>query len=487
MPSQRSPIVAPASVANSPQSFLTGRPALYLGARYALGVLISLGNMFVLTWLIGPHTYGVFITAITLTSVLASLVRSGLDTYLVRCEKTPALSDYDTASTAILIFSGFAMLAGSALIPLLTRWFHSSEFVPAYLVTMLTIPVAGVAGPVTAKLERALAFRAVAQIELTGQTLALLTGLTLALLGRGIWSPVAGQLVWQLFSLLAAFRAARHVPRLRFERGPLRQMLAFGVGVTASQRTWQLRVLVNPLIVGHFAGPEGVAFVGLAIRIAESLGFLRAAAARLAIASLSRIQHDAELLRASLASALRGQLLFLGPLLALFAISSPLAIHRFLGDRWLPVQFIYPPVALAVLVNSIFNLQASALFVVGRQWLVWRAFTLHILLLSAAALFLVPRAGLVGYGIADVVACGAYPWLQAATRKSVGPMPRTLWVWIGALAAPLLVPYAKGFWRLVPCAIALLIAACAVITERKNNRVQNALPAPKLKQVLIGA
>jgi hypothetical protein len=108
-------------------------------------------------------------------------------------------------------------------------------------------------------------------------------------------------------------------------------------------------------------------------------------------------------------------------------------------------------------------------------------------LLSAAALFLVPRAGLVGYGIADVVACGAYPWLQAATRKSVGPMPRTLWVWIGALAAPLLVPYAKGFWRLVPCAIALLIAACAVITERKNNRVQNALPAPKLKQVLIGA
>ena len=80
MPSQRSPIVAPASVANSPQSFLTGRPALYLGARYALGVLISLSNMFVLTWLIGPHTYGVFITAITLTSVLASLVRSGLDT-----------------------------------------------------------------------------------------------------------------------------------------------------------------------------------------------------------------------------------------------------------------------------------------------------------------------------------------------------------------------------------------------------------------------
>jgi PST family polysaccharide transporter len=139
-----------------------------------------------------------------------------------------------------------------------------------------------------------------------------------------------------------------------------------------------------------------------------------------------------------------------------------------------------------VLVNSIFNLQASALFVVGRQWLVWRTFTIHVALLSAGALLLVPRAGLVGYGIADIVACGAYPWLQVATRQSVGPMPRTHWMWIAAFAAPLLVPYAKGLWRLVPFAIALLIAACAVISECKNKRAK-ALPPPKLKQVLIGA
>jgi PST family polysaccharide transporter len=485
MPAQ--PSVAADRKTRLPQSFLTGRAGLYLGARYGLGVVISLGNMFVLTWLIGPHTYGVFITVITLTSVLASLVRSGLDTYLVRCEKPPTRRDYDTASTAILIFSVLAMLAGSALIPLLIRWFHSREFVPAYLVTMLTIPIAGVAGPVTAKLERSLAFRAVAQIELTGQSVALLTGLTLALLGQGIWSPVAGQLVWQTFSLLAAFRAARYVPRFRLELAPLRRMLAFGVGVTASQRTWQLRALVNPLIVGRFAGPEGIAFVGLAIRIAESLGFLRAAASRLALASLSRVQNDADLLRNSLASALRGQLLILGPLLAFFAIASPLAIHRFLGDRWLPVQFIYPPVAFAVLVNSIFNLQASALFVVGRQWLVLRAFAIHVALLGAGAMFLVPRAGLIGYGIADVVACAAYPWLQIATSKAIGPMPRSHWMWIGAFAAPLLVPYIKGFWRSVPCAVALLIAACAVWAERKAHRDKNVVPVAKLKQVLIGA
>ena len=343
------------------QSFLTGRGGLYLGARYGLGVLISLGNMFVLTWLLGPHVYGLFVTAIALTSVLANLVRSGLDTYLVRCERIPDRRDYDTASTAILSFSILAMAGGMAVVPLLTRWFHSAEFVPAFLVTMLTIPIVGLAGPVTGKLERALNFQTVAKIELTGQSLALVTGLTLALLRKGIWAPVAGQLVWQVFGLLAAFRAARYFPRLVLDRSRLGEMLAFGVGYTASQRTWQLRALVNPLIVGRFVGAEGVAFVGLAIRIAEGLGFLRTAASRLAVASLARLRHDSDLLRASLQKALRGQVIILGPLLDAFAIASPFVIHRVLGERWHPVLRIYPLIALAVLVNSIYNLQSAAL------------------------------------------------------------------------------------------------------------------------------
>ena len=60
-------------------------------------------------------------------------------------------------------------------------------------------------------------------------------------------------------------------------------MLTFGIGIT-SQRTWQLRTLINPLLVARFAGAEAVAFVALAIRIAEALGTLRLAAGRMAIA-----------------------------------------------------------------------------------------------------------------------------------------------------------------------------------------------------------
>src|SRR5262245_52028165 len=163
---QNVPSLEETQVSDKVVSFLAGRGGLYLSARYAVGVLISVANMFVLTWLIGPHNYGLFVTAISITSVLASLVRSGMDTCVVRCEHTSVREEYDTAWTAIAAFSSCAMVIGAAVLPLLTWWLHSDEFVVAYLVTLLTVPLAGLAGPATAKLERALEFRAVATIEL---------------------------------------------------------------------------------------------------------------------------------------------------------------------------------------------------------------------------------------------------------------------------------------------------------------------------------
>lgn len=453
-------------------SLLSGRAGFYLSGRYAVGVLISVCNMFVLTWLIGPHNYGLFVTAIGLTSVLANLVRSGLDTYLVCCEHTPTAGEYDAAWTAIAIFSACALLFGASIVPLLTIWLHSREFVGAYLVTLLTVPLAGLAGPVTAKLERALEFRTVATIELAGQSLALVTGLSLALVGLGLWAPVAGQIVWQVFILIAGLCASGYTPHFRIDRKRLRQMLAFGVGYTASQRTWQLRALVNPLIVGRFVGAEGVAFVGLAIRIAEGLGFVRTASARLAIAGLARVQHNTERLRTALREALRSQVLVLGPLLAIFAMLSPFLVGNLISARWLPALHIYPLVALAVLINSIYNLQAAALFVVGRQWIVLAAYALHVLLLAVSAFLLVPRLGLLGYGFADLVACFAYPVLQFGAAPSVGNLSRVLWIWAGAFGVLLAVPIVKGAWGILPVLAFFPLVALARRTEQRDSRSQ---------------
>ena len=453
--------------------------AIYLGLRYGIGILVGFVNMFALTWWIGPHAYGLFITAIGLSSFLANLTRAGADTYLVRRELAPEIRLYHVASTLILGCSLLLTVTGMAAIPLLVAWYRSSEFVMPYVVTLITVPLAGLAGPPIAKLERELNFRSAAGIELSGQVLALLVSVTLAWRRCGVWAPVAGLIAWQLWVAIAACRAARLMPRLAFDRHEVRAMLSFGLGYTLSQRAWQLRSLVNPLVVGRLAGPEGVAFVALAVRIAESLGFVRVAAGRLAVAGLSRLRDEPHRLRAALQSALELQVVVLGPLLCLFAIAGPYLVPKLFGVRWTPSLQVYPWIAAAVLINSVFNLQSSALFVLGQQWAVLRAYSAHVALFAAGTLLLVKRFGISGYGWADLLACAAYFLLHRRLAGYVQLSYSRLAGWCLAFGTSLFAMMFAGRWAWSLWAPLTLLILRELRSLRHRRRFDGAAREPQ--------
>ncbi|HEY7617688.1 MAG TPA: oligosaccharide flippase family protein, partial [Terriglobales bacterium] len=382
--------------------------------------------------------YGIFVTTVSFTGFLASLSRLGIDAYLVRCEPAPDRKQYNLAFTLILATSTLLGVGGISLTPLLRYWYADGALVTPYLVLLLSVPLNGLAGPPTAKLERELKFRAVAGIEFGSQLAAFAVSISLAWRGAGVWAPVAGMFVWQFLALVVACRAARLRPRLVLFTGAPKRMLAFGFGFSASMRIWQLRSLVNPVLVGHFSGVEGVAFVAIAIRIVESLSFVRTAAGRLALATLARLQQDRQRFQNALESAMRCQLLALGPLLCGFALCGPWLVHRFMGDRWMPALHVYPFIAAGVLVNSLFSLQASALFVGGHYWPVAKAYASHVGLLAAGTFLLVPQAGLTGYGWAELFACGGYTFIHSKMSKVVSISYRRLIPWLAVFLLPLL-------------------------------------------------
>ncbi len=425
---------------DSPLTSATVRGGMYLAGRYGLGVIVSLGNMLVMTWWIGPHAYGLFVTAIGLVAFLSTVARGGVDTYLVRSETAPDEYMYNTAATLILGVSIMLGLAATAVTPLLVRWYGSREFLSPYLVLLLTIPVTALTGVPMAKLERELNFRSIAGIELAGQSLGLMVAVVLAWARTGVWAPVGGLIAWQTFTLFAAVASAALIPRLQWNSDQARRMLSFGIGMTASLRTWQLRTLVNPLLVGRFAGAEAVAFVALALRIAESLGTFRLAAGRMAIAALARLQDRRDEFRKMLERALYLQVITLGPLLCAFALLGPFVLRHVIGMRWMPSLTVYPFIAAGVLVNSVYNLQASALFVVGRQWAVMRSYSVHVALLGGGTLFLLPRFGIAGYGWAELLACCAYFLIHAGLARTIGISYRKLVPWVVACIVFLFLP-----------------------------------------------
>ena len=425
------------------------RGGFYLILRLMVGMVISIGGVLLLTRFLGPANYGLYAGALAVVMFLSSLAKFDVNVYLVRREGTPEEEVYHQAFSFLLL-SGLGVAAlGLLATPLLELWLGDPAFLPPLQVMLLSMPITALYAPAQARLEQALDFRKIAFIELVGQALLYALALPLAYRGFGVWAPVSGYLLWQTWTLVSGYVLARYRPRWYWRRALLREMLGYSSGYAASTRILSLRRLVNPLIVGRFLGAEAVGYVALAIRLVEVMSFVKDASWRLSIVALAKVQRDLTSLRRALEEAMGLQGLAMGPVLAGFALVAPWIVPRVFGDQWDPVLSVYPFIALGYLVNTVFSMHSSVLYVLRRNGAVMAFNAAYVALFVAAALVLVPRFELRGYGLAEVVALLSYVVIHLFVARTFDFSYARAWPWLLAFAPPLFVPLVGLPWGLL--------------------------------------
>lgn len=414
-------------------------------------MVVGVAGVLILTRVIGPHDYGVFASAMGVHLYLSSLSQWGVGVYLIRGndeQDSPAV--YDQAFTLLLVLGIAAALIGNLLLPVAARWVTIPDFHRVAAVMFLVLPLQLTNQVPLARLERRLDYRRVAVTELSGQLTYYSVAIPLALAGGRFWSPVAGWWAQQLVVGLQLHLGSDLRLRPYWSRALVRRMLGYGLGYSASMWVWQLRGLVNPLIVGRYAGAESVGYVALAIRLTEYLCFVKTAVSRISMSALARLQTEPSKLRQALTEGMTLQQVVLGPLLLIFALVGPVVIARVFGPRWSGVMAVYPFIAIAYLANALFTLHSSVLYVRRHNWRVAGFHLAHICLFATAALLFVPRYGVRGYGMAELFAIPGYLVLHDIVRRDIGaPDYRSAVVWFLSTVGPLL------FVRHVP-ALALM-------------------------------
>jgi O-antigen/teichoic acid export membrane protein len=150
------------------------------------------------------------------------------------------------------------------------------------------------------------------------------------------------------------------------------------------------------------------------------LSFTKAVAYRLSVAVLAKVQHDPVKLLGAATDGMRLQTLALGPVLIGFSWFGGFLLTLAFGKRWDPVVVVYPYLALSYLTNAQFNIHASILYVLHRNWAVSWFHIVHIVLFAGAAWIFVDRYGIVGYGYAEMAALLSYPVIHRSVRQAVG-------------------------------------------------------------------
>ena len=392
----------------------------FLAFRQGIGIALSLVGVLLVTRVIGPRQYGLYAVGAGIVNFLCTLGTWGLDVCLLRKTDTPDKKEFHQVFTLLLCISSLFLAGLVVLSPLIARFVKMSGVAPVITFLAVAIPLKLLALPAIVKLDRDLNLKQVAINEVTGQISTYAVAIPLAFAGAVSWAPASGFVTQQLVLAGLSFWSAGYLPSLHWETRLIRQMLKYGLGYSSSTWVWQLRSLVNPLIVGRYAGAQAVAYVAVSIRIVKGLSFANSVTWRIAMPALAKMGGDPIRLRKSVSEGMRLQALAAGFPLAAFALVAPFVIPLGFGHNWVPALGVFPFVALSYLSNAMFNLHSSVLYLLGKNFQVTLFHIVHVILFAGGALLLVPRLGFSGYGWAEVVALPSYIVIHAFLSQQVG-------------------------------------------------------------------
>jgi O-antigen/teichoic acid export membrane protein len=434
--------------------------ARYLILREAVGIVVRLGGVLVLTRIIGPAEYGLFASAWLTVQFCAVLATYGSDMFLIRRPGEVETAWYHQTFSFLLLSGVLLAAVGIVGAGALTDLVDDPRLIAPLQVLLLSIPINILWVPAKAILERRFDYRRLTICELGADTVQYAVAIPLALGGLGLWAAVIGFLVRQAFMLVSSYWLARYRPRWRWDRAMARELLAYGGGISGSTMLTRARDLVLAFVIGRYLGAAAVGIAVLATRLVEAAAFVNRVADRVSLVALARLQAEPLRLRAAVEKGTLLKVFAAAPVLVALSGLSAYVLPVLLGPEWVAIGSFVPFVALNSLVSALFSTQSATLMALGRRWTIFLTNAVALAIYVAGALLLVPLIGLPGLPLAGTISLIA-PWVRnLELRRSHGVRYGRAVPWFVA-ALPLLFVALIPWWgvalSVLPTVLLLLL------------------------------
>lgn len=411
--------------------------SIVLTVRQIIGSILSLVSVLVVARTLGPEQYGIATTAIGIFYFFKWSARVGLDTYLVRYpgdlqdKPEQVLSFYNTVG---VVFCALLYLAA----PASGLWTGEPEVTQVFrwLVPMIWLDAVG--GVANALLQRELRFDVVGLIDVVSQIAGSALTIVIVLIHRNYWGLVWGTVLQFLIVAVMSHYYHRINWRWTWRWKALKPALAYGITFFCSNWIFSFKSLTVPLFVTRFAGIEAAGVANIAIRFIQQLSLARVVIRSMSISVMAKLIGDPALTRKTVSRGMAYQALLMGGICAVFSSCSFWLVPKLFGEEWLLSAKIFPLVALAAVIGSVFDLHAAALNALGRNMPVIQLNFAYVSLLWLGSWLLIPPFQVWGYGFAELVAIVSHILIHAAFTKVFG-----------------ILNYRSAFWLILACIPAL--------------------------------
>jgi teichuronic acid exporter len=308
--------------------------SLERGGRQGVMLLIQL----VLARLLTPEQFGLIVVPITITTLAQVLVDGGFGSALVQKKD---LTEADKCSVFYFnILVGLILTTGLILAaPWIAAFYGRPLLTPLVQWASLTVLFRSFGVVHLQLLTKQMDFKSQVKATIASVLMGGTTGITLALLGFGVWALVAQTLVIALVNTIGLWVVDSWRPTWLFQWSALRSMLGFGS-----------RVFATSLMTCLFANIYMLLF-GKLFEVGKTLGYYTQAR-RLQLAPTSIIGHIVQRVSFPLFASIQDDLVKIRhimrrsisllcltnlPMVLFLAASGQVLVTVLIGEKWIPI------------------------------------------------------------------------------------------------------------------------------------------------------
>jgi teichuronic acid exporter len=384
-----------------------GRKAL-LGSVFlilrqgSMNMINFLGNL-ILARILMPGDFGIYSIVLFVLTFLTLVGDGGLAAALIR--KPGDVSDKDLSSVftfqqmlmaalSLLFLTATFLLKGVVKNPDVLILFRVS-IISYFLVAFRIVPVL--------ILERNLLFGKIALLEVLETLSFQATAVVLALLGKGVWALIIGLLVKNAVTLLVLVFISPWKIKYSLDFNKIKHILPFGLSFQGVNFVNLIKDSFVPMWIGTVLGTASVGLITWAGTIVNYPLVAANIVSRVLFPMFAQLQGDKKRLSAAIELVLRASVLFVFGLSAvIWALALPLTKILY-TDKWLPALVLFNFFIPISLISTIVGPLIAANNAVGRASYNFKFSIAWAVLLWLSALILVPKFGIMGFGIANLI------------------------------------------------------------------------------------
>lgn len=337
--------------------------------------IVSFLSVTVLARLLTPRDYGLMGIVMLVIGFGMAYSDSGISAALIHFQ-TISKEQLSTLYWFCVGVGGILYAAIFLVSPLLSLAFQEPEIVPLIQITGISFLIFSFGHQFQTLLQKEMAFRSLALIEILTSTISNLITILLAMLGFGVMALVLGYLTGSAIKTVLVIVAGWRIwnPMRMFNVSEVKHLLSFG-GYQVGERSINFFFgQIDKVIVGIFLGTTSLGYYNIAWNlIFQPIQAINPVFTKVYFPYFSKMQHDAKMLKETYFDLIKIITFITFPFLLIMMVVAPELVPLLYGPQWIPSIILVQVLGISGLLTCLGNPIGSLLLSKGyaRRGFIW--------------------------------------------------------------------------------------------------------------------